>query len=156
MAGNVTVEVKGLSKLAALLDKYPAISEKHVNTAINRSLVRVLGAEKKEAPVGTGNLRDNWRVDMSRFAGTLSSNAPYSMAVHFGSRPHMPPATDSFFQLWCRKKGLNPWAVARSIARKGTRPNPFFQRAVDSQQAQINGEFSNALDNIVKEIADGV
>lgn len=150
---EVNLQINGLEELVKRLEKYPAISEPHVNRAINRSLVRILGQEKQQAPVGTGNLRDNWRIDMSRFAGTLASNAPYALSVHFGTRPHMPPAGDSFFQLWCRKKGLNPWAVARSIARHGTKPNPFLQRAVDAEQENVSGEFKSALSAIVSALS---
>lgn len=149
---QVSIQIIGLDKLIALGEKYPATSEKYINNAINRSLVRVLGEEKQQAPVSTGNLRDNWSINLGRFTGSLVSNAPYASAVENGSRPHMPPATNNAFVMWCNKKGLNPWAVARNIAKNGTKPNPFLQRAVDLQKDNINGEFKNALDSVLSEL----
>lgn len=149
---QVTIEIAGLDSLIALAQKYPSVSEKYINAAISRSLVRVLGEEKKQAPVSTGNLRDNWSVQLGRFTGSLTSNAPYAAAVENGSRPHMPPATNSAFVAWCNKKGLNPWAVAKNIAKNGTKPNPFLQRSVDLQSANINGEFQIAIDGTLKEL----
>lgn len=149
---NVNVQVIGLDKLVAIMEKYPQVSEKHVNAAINRSLVRILGTEKKEAPVATGNLRDNWRVDVGRFEGSLRSNAPYAAAVNNGSRPHFPPV--EALRFWAQKRGLNPWAVARSIAKKGTKPNPFFVRAVDAERENVNKEFKRAGDAILQEISN--
>lgn len=149
--GAVEVQIKGIEKLVKQMEKYPAISEKHVNRAINRSLVRILGQEKQQAPVFTGNLRDNWRLDIGRFEGSLRSNAPYSAAVHEGTRPHMPPI--SAIEVWARKKGLNPWAVAKSIAKKGTKANPFLKRAVEMEQENVNKEFAEALRSITKELS---
>jgi type IV secretory pathway TrbD component len=148
---SVQLEVKGLGKLMKQVEKYPAISEKHVNTAINRSLVRILGQEKQQAPVGvSGNMRDNWRVDMGRFSGSLKSMAPYSMAVHQGTGPHY--VSGETLKAWAARKGLNPWAVARSIAKKGTKANPFLKRSVEIETENVNREFKDALDGILKDI----
>lgn len=149
---KIEIQINGLDQLFKKLNNYPAVSEPHVNKAINRSLVRILGQEKQQAPVFTGNLRDNWKIDLDRFQGALRSNAPYSMAVHFGSRPHMPPI--SAITPWALKKGLNPWAVAKSIAKNGTKANPFLQKAVDLERDNVNKEFKEALDNIARDLAN--
>ena len=54
---------------------------------------------------------------------------------------------------WAEKKGLNPFAVAKSIAKKGTKANPFFQTAVGSVEDRVNQEFDKALENITQELA---
>lgn len=141
------VKIDNLSGVLKLADKYPAIAEKHVNTAIAGSLVRVLAAEKMEAPFGvTGRLRDDWTIQNGRFTGTLRSNAPYAMAVHDGTRPHF--VSGESLGPWAKKKGLNPYAVAKSIAKKGTKANPFFKRAIEGTEAQINKLFDSALEAI--------
>jgi len=80
------LEIKGFDKLIKLGNLFPSVAEKHINTAISRSLVRILGKEKQEAPVRTGNLRDNWSINMGRFKGILKSNAKYSSAVEYGTK----------------------------------------------------------------------
>lgn len=148
---DVQLEIKGLDKLVKQMERYPAISEKHVNTAINRSLVRILGQEKQQAPVGvTGNLRDNWKIDIGRFTGSLRSMAPYSMAVHMGSQPHA--VSGETLKAWAARKGLNPWAVAANIKKHGTKPNPFLQRSIKVEQENVNGEFAKALGAILAEV----
>lgn len=149
---QVDVTINGLARLQHQMEKYPSISEPHINKAIGRSLVRILGQEKQQAPVDTGNLRDNWKIDIGRFEGSLVSNAPYSAAVHGGSRPHMPPV-DAITR-WAQKRGLNPWAVAKSIAKKGTKANPFLQRAVTIEKDNVNREFKVALDSITSELSN--
>ncbi len=146
----VQLEIKGLNKLIKLGEKFPKTTEKHVNTAINRSLVRIWAKEKVEAPVNTGNLRDNWLLQVLRFSGTLRSNAPYANAIEYGTRPHFVSAER--LQGWARKRGLNPWAVSKSIAKKGTKANPFFQRSVAGAEVGVNAEFKKAIDDTLKEL----
>lgn len=148
---SVQLEIKGFDTLVKNLEKYPATSEKHVNMAISRSLVRILGQEKQQAPVGvTGNLRDNWRLDIGRFQGALRSNAPYAMAVHQGTGPHA--VSGETLKAWAARKGLNPWAVAANIRKHGTKANPFLKRSVEIEGDNVNREFANALGAILKEV----
>lgn len=150
---SVQVQIKGFDALVKQMEKYPAISEKHIDTAIRRSLVRILGQEKQQAPVGvTGNLRDNWKIDITRFAGSLRSNAPYSIAVHMGTGPHK--VSGETLKAWAARKGLNPWAVAKSIAKKGTKANPFLKRSIEIEGEHVNKEFANALNGILKDISN--
>lgn len=148
---EVSVEIRGLDELTKRIEKFPAISEKHVNKAINRSLIRVLGEAKREAPFGvSGGLRDRWDVIVGRFTGVLRSGVGYAKGVEEGTPPHKVSA--SAIAPWAIKKGLNPWAVAKSIEKKGTKANPFLQRAVNHEEGNINKEFGDALENIIEEI----
>ena len=139
-----------------MADKYPAISEKHVNNAINYSLLRIKGEATKNAPFGTtADLRNKWDIKIGRFEGSLSSGASqkgfnYGMAVENGTRPHYVSA--SAISLWASRRGLNPYAVAKSISKKGTKANPFFKKSVDSQRQNVDKEFDKALSNIIKEL----
>ena len=54
--------------------------------------------------------------------------------------------------MWATRKGINPYVVARSIARKGTKANPFFSTAIDKKKNEVDNEFDRALDNILNEI----
>lgn len=148
---GVQIEIRGLEKLVKIAEKYPAVAEKHINFAISRSLARILGAEKREAPFGvSGQLRDRWDLRTKRFEGSLRSGVSYAMAVHEGSRPHY--VSPEALRPWAMKKGLNPFAVSKSISKKGTKANPFFQRALDNVEDDINKEFKEALINITKDI----
>lgn len=151
----IEIKITNLSSLVDLANKYPAIAEKYINKAISRSLVRIWGEEKKQAPFGvTGNLRDNWTTTFGRFTGTLKSNAPYAVDVHDGTKPHY--VSPSSLKAWAEARGLNPFAVSKSIARKGTKANPFFQRAVDKTEDAVNKEFDDALSGLVDELAKAV
>jgi HK97 gp10 family phage protein len=159
MSNGFTIEVKGLDELMLVAEKYPNISEKHINKAINRSLIRIQDQAKKNAPSGDSQqLRQNWKITMGRFAGSLQSGAKnggysYGLAIEFGTRPHyIPVKNNPMFQLWATRRGLNPYAVSKSISKKGTKAKPFFQPSIDSQKSKIDEEFNKAMDNLMKEL----
>lgn len=147
----INIELKNFDKLIEMAEKYPQISERYIGNAIQRSLVRIFAEEKKQAPFGvTARLRDDWELKVGRFEGYLKSRAPYALGVHEGTPPHY--VAPSEIKAWAEKRGINPYAVAHSIAKKGTMPNPFFQRAVDLTEDSVNKEFDVALDSIIKEM----
>lgn len=152
---NISIEIKGIEKLTKMAERFPVVSEKHINTAINRSLVRIFGQEKQDAPFGvSGSLRDRWTLFVGRFQGYLRSQMPYAVDVHEGTPPHY--VSPKALAPWARKKGLNEYAVSKSIARKGTKANPFFKRAVDEVSGDVQKEFDTALDNITKELVQAI
>lgn len=150
------IKINGLNNLMKMADRYPAISEKYVNRAIQRSLIRIQDKAKVNAPFGTtGQLKNNWNLRTGRFQGSLSSNAQsggyyYGTAVEFGTKPHFPPVDK--LTLWAKRKGMNPYVLAKSISRKGTKANPFFSKSIKSSESDIDKEFERALDDILKEI----
>jgi hypothetical protein len=152
---EITLQIKGLEKLTKLAERFPVVAEKHINTAINRSLVRIFAEEKKEAPFGvSGSLRDRWTLKVGRFQGFLRSDLPYAVGVHEGTPPHYVSA--KALMPWAANKGLNPYAVAKSISKKGTRANPFFQRAIDNASPAVQKEFATALTNITIEVTKAI
>ena len=114
-----------------------------------------MGEAKVQAPQGVSTfLKNRWEVKIGRFEGALISGASYAMAVHKGSRPHWTGVTDpnSSLRKWAIKKGLNPYAVQRSIALKGTRPNPFLERSAQMQESNMDREMQNAIKEIISNV----
>lgn len=148
----ITYEAEGFSKLVKLGEKYPSIAEKHINKAIFNSLVRVREGQKKEAPVGvTGQLRDRWDIASQRFAGSLKSLVAYGGSIERGTRPH--PVSPLALRDWARKRGLNEYAVAKSIAKKGTKANPFMKRTLDVVGSGIDQEMAKAISGITEDLS---
>lgn len=71
---------------------------------------------------------------------------PYADAVETGSRPHMPPTDpDGALAQWCEMKGLKLWAVARSIATKGTKPHPYIEPTFRTVEPQVGATFGEGV-----------
>lgn len=55
---------------------------------------------------------------------------------------------------WADSKGLNAWAVARSIQDKGIKPRPFFKSVIETRLPQlevvINETYQNYLNQMVQ------
>lgn len=136
-----TVKVYGVEELIRKLAPGRLVG-KPARSFLNRWAIATERQAKANAPVGvTGNLRrslthdvDSGEFPTSARVGTNTTYAPY---VHEGTRPHWPPI--AAITPWARKKGIPPYLVARSIARKGTKAQPFLRDAADSTEGRIPG-----------------
>jgi hypothetical protein len=123
-------------------------------------LIRIQDQAKRNAPSGdTQQLRQNWILKIGRFEGSLESGAksngkPYGPVIEFGRKAGyaVPVKNNPMFKKWAERRGLNPYAVANSIKKKGTKAQPFFQPAIDSQKHNVQNEFDKALSAIIKDI----
>lgn len=95
---------------------------------------RVEKLAKIEAPSKTGELRRQIRTSQSRDVQgrystgyDVTSNAPYSIFVIKGTRPHTITGNPLLAFFW-PKIGAN--VVFRSVQHPGTRPNNFLSRAL--------------------------
>jgi phage gpG-like protein len=117
--------------------------------ALTASAFVVQNDAKKESPVDTGRLRASITnaVDASavpRFA-TVGTNVIYARAVHDGRKPGSQPPTAGELALWARRHGnINPYVLARSIKRRGTKPRPFLRSAFEANLDRIRGYFETA------------
>lgn len=101
----------------------------------NKRATRVLRFAKEEAPVGkTGELRRGLRKTQSRDVRgrwstgyDVTSNAPHSLFVIKGTRPH-PIVGNPLLSFFWPKLGTN--VVFRSVQHPGTKANNFLGRAL--------------------------
>ncbi|MEC5150873.1 hypothetical protein [Cryobacterium sp. GrIS_2_6] len=71
----------------------------------------------------------------------------YADAIETGSRPHRPPAgPDSALAQWCEMKGLNVWAVAKSIELRGTKAHPYIEPAYDATKETVAERFNTGVE----------
>lgn len=155
---QIEIEIKGLKELQNRLNNYPIISAKHIQEAISFSVEDIhRNLRPPTTPVGvTGDLFR--AVGRGKYIGPLKGgikiNLDYGVYVHEGTRPHWPPYKEGTpLGRWAKQKGINPYLVARSISRKGTKANPFFKKGIDKAQSNINLYFKKALQKITEELA---
>jgi len=133
MATDVKIVIKNLDVLTKMADKFPAISEKHINNAIMRSLAEVQRQAQPITPVKTRRLWGDLQIPhLSPFQGWIGSNLPYAGFVH--------NKWDAGIRY--RNPSLNKSAVAG-----------FLTVAVERGKNVINDIFKRALDEIVIAIA---
>ena len=152
---KVIVTITGIKELHEAAAKMPVVAAKEISLATERSMNAIWKNSMKEAPVnkqtGGCTLRQSIRGRMtSRFSGIIIAYAKYSAAVNDGTVPHI-----------IRYKGKGRGGLynertkqgfGRVVHHPGTRPNPFFNRAIDRSMNVIQVLVDKALQNILKTI----
>ena len=129
-----------------------------VETTIGRGIEKGVGKvtlfiEREsavEAPADTGRLRGGITSTLRESTGTIFSTSHYAKFVHEGTRPHRVGADK--LMGWAKRKGLNPYAVANSIRKKGTKANPFFVRALEKNKMKALEIFSSEIDKAISSV----
>jgi hypothetical protein len=94
---------------------------------------------------------DEDSVDAGFFSDKTTGG--YAFFVEYGRRAGKMPPPDMLIQ-WCRKKlrltekiaRARGWAMARKIAKKGTRPHPFFGPAVEKNKKAVVDAIAEAIE----------
>ena len=149
MSETGAIYVEGLDELLRKMDRLPAEVQRECFKAMQRASLDIIADAKSNLRVNgsvvTGNLRASGKVqkvdDKTLDVGFFSSDSDkgYASYVEYGRKPGKMPPPD-ILEAWAYKKfrlshkdaRSAAWALARSIAKKGTKARPFFEPAVES------------------------
>lgn len=109
---------------------------------------------RQEAPVWRGYLKDNIRVSSQSPTEYRVTMPRYWRVVDEGRKPGKVPGPTirgfTKLQLWAADKGINYWALRKSIAKKGTMPTFFVQRAVQAYKNEVKEILKNEAKEAVR------
>lgn len=150
MSDTGAIYVEGLDELLRKMDNLPAEVQRECLKAMQSASLDIIadakGNLRANGSVVTGNLRASGKVqkvdDKTLDVGFFSSDARdkgYASYVEHGRKPGKMPPPD-ILEAWAYKKfrlshkdaRSMAWAMARSIAKKGTKARPYFEPAVES------------------------
>ena len=149
MSDTGAIYVEGLDELLRKMDSLPAEVQRKCFKAMQRASLDIIADAKSNLRVNgsvvTGNLRASGKVqkvdDKTLDVGFFSSDSDkgYASYVEYGRKPGKMPPPD-ILEAWAYKKfrlshkdaRSAAWALARSIAKKGTKARPYFEPAVES------------------------
>lgn len=161
---NGGIQLSGIDSLNSALKQVPAKSVHIVMTGMKKGAMNVLADAydnlKRNSSVVTGLLRqsgktqeiDNSTLDVGFF--NTKKSGGYAWYVEYGRRAGRMPPPDELIQ-WSRKKfGLTAkaaramgFAMAMKIAKRGTRPHPFFTPALEKNRKALLDVIQNSLGN---------
>jgi HK97 gp10 family phage protein len=152
MAEQIEFTIKGLEELKK---KLGGLSNVMVRQQMERTMLRSTEMIKNRArqlvPVDTGalrrSIRDIVQVGEKEVKGIVGPTEPYGAPVEFGARPHFPPV--GALERWARKRGINPWALAVAISRRGMKARPYLIPAFEELKNKIVEEFKKAIDYLL-------
>ena len=149
MSETGAIYVEGLDELLRKMDRLPAEVQRECFKAMQTASLDIIADAKSNLRVNrsvvTGNLRASGKVqkvdDKTLDVGFFSSDSEkgYASYVEYGRKPGKMPPPD-ILEAWAYKKfrlshkdaRSAAWALARSIAKKGTKARPYFEPAVES------------------------
>ena len=150
MSDTGAIYVEGLDELLRKMDRLPAEVQRECFKAMQSASLDIIADAKSNLRVNgsvvTGNLRASGKVqkvdDKTLDVGFFSSDVKdkgYASYVEYGRKPGKMPPPD-ILEAWAYKKfrlshkdaRSAAWALARSIAKKGTKARPYFEPAVES------------------------
>lgn len=166
-------EIKGVEKLKDRLD-LANLSAKPIRNLMRQQGQIIRKQAQKETPKFSGSLSRSIHVQRIQSRGRLPqsvkiySSRSYAKYVHGDekisgklkltkpytrSKPHYPPIKK--LKPWAEAKGLNPYAVQRSIGKKGTPLVPFFLIAEKKTRIKRNVVTRSTAKQIEREFKKG-
>jgi len=142
------IKINGLDKLTTALKNSPIIAAKQISRAIALSVALVNRNAKLEAPARTGRLRAGIHSRINPLNGKVESTVGYGIFVHEGTSPHIIRPVNKKALYW--KGAAHP---VKLVHHPGTKANPFMKRGAERSELGVQGLFTKAIDNIVKQIA---
>lgn len=145
----VTVEVENFKEVEGRLLAFDRIFAEVAGKELIGPGFKAVNYVRDEAPKWRGELK---RSVSARTEGTeisVTIGAPYAPYVHFGTRPHW-VGVDKI-RAWAEDHGINPYALQWSIAQKGTRANPFIDRAFERLKKDLEPAADELAEALVEE-----
>jgi hypothetical protein len=150
------VSVTGLEETKAKLEQVAAdVVGQPMMDGMHRATLLVERDAKKNAPSDLGILRASIASEVrveglmaKSVTGVVGSNKTYAAAMELGSRPHWPPI--GAIEAWARRHHMSAFLVARAIARRGTKPRLYLQRAFESNKPEIVSILGQSVSGIVR------
>jgi hypothetical protein len=143
---EIKVTIANLEEIRASLMRSPEIVARHINRAINRSILDIHRASRDTTPARTGHLAGTYQLKVEGLKGEIGPTAKYNIWVHQGTGIYAVNG-DGRKTPW-RYKDKDGWHFTR-----GQRPNPYLQKAVDQTQEKITKNFEEGLSDALNEIA---
>lgn len=134
---SIQIEVDGVDEALGKFERYGDLAMFTLKREGLSAGLTITAGAKALCPVWLGELKADIHMDFPEtsrlgFDVEVKADAGHAAAVEYGSRPHMPPI--AAVTPWALAHGFDPWALARHIARHGTRPHPFLRPAFDAER----------------------
>ena len=114
---------------------------KHLDKILKKYAVKIVRVLRQSVNSNTNNLRNSIDYHLSDNIVVIDMDS-YGSDVDEGTKPHY--VSPSHLMEWSKSKGLNPFAVAKNIAKFGTKAHPFLYKAEAIQQ-EADNEIKNAI-----------
>ena len=137
------------------LKRAPDTIKQGTHSMLERAGIQTQGIMRRRVNVGvSGELRKSIRYSFENFLTISVYPAAKHAAPHeYGTRPHwVSVKRGTPLYQWSRMKGINPYAMQRAIAKKGTRPHPYLKRTLLDVDGEVLDDFNRGMNRIIEKI----
>lgn len=153
---GITVQIIGLERLQASIAAGPSTLAAEVRTAMTAGSLLIEGTARSLAPKDTGRLAGSITHAITgggaNLTSTIGPSVAYGLYAEKGRRAgKMPPI--AAIAPWARRHGIDPFVLARSIARKGTKGRPYMLPAFNQNVSRVVSLFEKVGAVVVRRMA---
>lgn len=142
-----------------LFQAAPGAFQRRSKQLIESAAIDIQRTMIKNAPIAvTGDLRRSVRysLDLGRLQAIVQPDVEYAERVEKGGGPvSLSAAPGTPLAKWARLKGLNPWAIRASIAKKGTKAHPYVKPTYAEMKPKVEADFEAGINDLIREANDG-
>lgn len=142
---SISITLKWAEEIAKKFGTQPIKST--IKRIITMATIYMQWLSRQEAPTDQGQLRWWISVEITDLRGSVFNTMKYWDYVHQGTGPHFPNVTA--ITGWANRHWISPWALAFSISKKGTKANPYFDRATEKWESKVNEIADREMQNLV-------
>ena len=153
---QIDLRIEGLERLQAGVAAAPATLARETRAAMVAGSLLIEGTARTLAPKDTGRLAGSITHTISGGGANLTSkigpSVAYGLYVEKGRGPgRMPPV--AAVAGWARRKGIDPYVLARAIARRGTKPKPYMVPSFNQNRGAVVARFQRIGVAVVQRMA---
>lgn len=146
---SLEVKIEGLAKLREAFEQAPLIVGGELEKTVKNAGLRLQRIARIEAPHRTGMLQRSIYLEYRPIEVSVFTVLDYAPFVHFGTKSHW---------IFPKKKKALYWEEAmhpvRAVLHPGTKPNPFFERAIESEKDYVQNLFDECLKRIINKLGN--
>ena len=139
------VELVGFDQQQQRLAQYPQRAAQELRTAMTTGLLLLEADQRSHVAQDTRVLMNSITHTIegsgTSLTGRVGPGARYGLFVERGRRPGRYPPMAAIAG-WARRHGIPPFLVARAIARRGTRAQPFVAPSLQRNHAALERIFA--------------
>lgn len=148
-------------QLLLAFQRAPDTLKKNMSQAISRIVAGITRTARINAPKAFSTLTQSIiGRRLSPLHGEVVAGVNYAEYVEDGRKPGKMPPPENIFD-WLVVKNIHPedphmdtgdlaWAIAQSIAREGTKPQPYLKPALDSHHADAVKRVDAAIEKTLQ------
>jgi hypothetical protein len=150
----MSIDFSDLIKLASNFGELSAtVLDQQISLASFLSGTELQKEARTNVAIDTGALKLSIQNSVGKVSNgylvKVSPAQPYGVNIEFG-QPAGTYVSPAALAGWASRKGLNPYAVSRSIMKKGTRAQPFLFPALDNKTDTVVSIYTQAIVNALQ------